>query len=113
MAYSDHDSQQIMTAVRRDVRISRDRIRAGVRLLARFQQGELIPGSREEALGRMLEEFASTGDLPQDESGVLRDEVSRLGGAMAISGMLSLTRDESTAFALLLSALTAESFGTV
>ncbi|MCA1269392.1 hypothetical protein LCE32_04810 [Streptomyces sp. 7G] len=113
MAYSDHEWQQIMTAVRRDVRISRDRIRAGVRLLARSQQGELIPGSREEALGRMLEEFASTGDLPRDESGVLRDEVSRLGGAMAISGMLSLTRDESTAFALLLSGLNAESFGTV
>ncbi|MFG2924298.1 hypothetical protein ACGFYA_22690 [Streptomyces sp. NPDC048305] len=113
MAYSDHEWQQIMTAVRRDVRVSRDRIRAGVRLLARFQGGQLVPGSREEALGRMLEEFATTGDLPRSESGVLRDEVSRLGGAMAISGMLSLTRDESTAFALLLSALTAENFGTV
>ncbi len=113
MAYSDHEWQQIMTAVRRDVRISRDRIRVGVRLLARFRDGELIAGSREEALGRMLEEYATTGDLPRNESGVLRDEVSRLGGAMAISGMLSLTRDESTAFALLLSALTAENFGTV
>lgn len=113
MAYSDHEWQQIMTALRRDVRISRDRIRAGVRLLARFREGELIPGSREEALGRMLEEFATTGDLPRNESGALRDEVSRLGGAMAISGMLSLTRDESTAFAMLLSALTAENFGTV
>ncbi|MFB6940793.1 hypothetical protein ACFWGL_08115 [Streptomyces sp. NPDC060286] len=113
MAYSDHEWQQIMTAVRRDVRISRDRIRAGTRILARFRDGELIPGSRQEALGRMLEQFATTGDLPRNESGALWDEVSRLGGAMAITGMLSLTRDESTAFALLLSALTAENFGTV
>lgn len=113
MAYSDHEWQQIMTALRRDVRISRDRIRAGVRLLARFRDGELIPGSREEALGRMLEEFATTGDLPRNESGALRDEVARLGGAKAITSMLSLTRDESTAFALMLSALTAENFGTV
>ncbi|MFH9216296.1 hypothetical protein OG944_02645 [Streptomyces anulatus] len=112
-AYSDHEWQQIMTALRRDVRISRDRIRAGVRLLARFRDGELIPGRRDEALGRMLEEFATTGDLPRNESGALRAEVSRLGGAMAIGGMLSLTRDESTAFAILLSALTAENFGTV
>ncbi len=112
-AYSDHEWQQIMTALRRDVRIARDRIRAGVRLLARFRDGELIPGRREEALGRMLEEFATTGDLPRNESGALRAEVSRLGGAMAIGGMLSLTRDESTAFAILLSALTAENFGTV
>jgi hypothetical protein len=82
-------------------------------LLARFREGEFAPGSKEEALGRMLEEFATTGDLPRNESGALRDEVSRLGGAMAISGMLSLTRDESTAFAMLLSVLTAENFGTV
>ncbi|AQW48353.1 hypothetical protein SHXM_01816 [Streptomyces hygroscopicus] len=40
-------------------------------------------------------------------------EVARLGGAMAIAGMLSLTRDECIAFALLLSALTTENFGTV
>lgn len=113
MAYSDHEWQQIMTALRRDVRISRDRIRAGVRLLARFRDGELIAGSREEALGMMLEEFATTGDLPRNECGALRDEVARLGGATAVSSMLSLTRDESTAFAMLLSALTAENFGTV
>ncbi|MET8921715.1 hypothetical protein ABZ774_08975 [Streptomyces sp. NPDC047802] len=113
MAYSDHEWQQIMTALRRDVRITRDRIRAGVILLARFREGELAPDSREEALGRMLDVFATTGDLPRNESGALQDEVSRLGGAMAISGMLSLTRDESTAFAMLLSALTAENFGTV
>lgn len=113
MAYSDYEWQQIMTALRRDVRISRDRIRAGVRLLAGFRDGALMPGSKEEALGRMLEEFATTGDLPRNESGALRDEVSRLGGATAISSMLTLTRDESTAFAMLLSALTAENFGTV
>ena len=113
MAYSDDEWQQIMTALRRDVRASRDRIRAGVRLLDRFRSGELTPGSGDEAIGRMLEVFATTGDLPRKESGALREEVSRLGGAMAISGMLSLTRDECTAFALLLSVLTAENFGTV
>ncbi|MDL2075815.1 hypothetical protein QNN03_05130 [Streptomyces sp. GXMU-J15] len=112
-AYSGHEWQQIMTALRRDVRVSRDRIRAGVRLLARFRDGDLMPGSREEALGRMLDLFDTTGDLPRKESGVLRNDVSRLGGSTTIASMLCLTRDESTAFAMLLSALTAENFGTV
>lgn len=113
MAYSDEEWQQIMTALRRDVRSSRDRIRAGVHLLDRFRSGELTPGSRDAALGRMLDMLATTGDLPRKDSGALQEEVSRLGGAMAVSGMLSLTRDECTAFALLLSVLTAENFGTV
>ncbi|MGW1976616.1 hypothetical protein [Streptomyces sp. NPDC001889] len=112
-AYSDEEWQQVMTALRRDIRISRDRIRAGVRLLDRFRAGQLAPGSREEALGRLLDEFATTGDLPRIASGGLQAEVYRLGGIEAISARLALTRDECTAFALLLSALTAENFGTI
>lgn len=117
LAYSDGEWQQIMTALRRDIRTCRDRIREGLRLLAAFRSGDLEPGSQEETLGRLLDQFARTGDFPryQSPSGKRdhRWEVLRFGGSKAISWMLCLTRDESTAFALLMSALTAENFGTV
>jgi hypothetical protein len=117
LAYSDGEWQQIMTALRHDVRTCRDRIREGLRLLAAFRSADLEAGSQEEALGRLLDQFARTGDLPryQSPSGKQnhRPEVLGFGGAKTISGMLCLTRDESTAFALLMCALTAENFGTV
>jgi hypothetical protein len=117
LAYSDGEWQQIMTALRHDVRTCRDRIREGRRLLAAFRAGELEAGSQEEDLGRLLDEFARTGDLPRRQSPSGRQdrrwEVLRFGGARTIVPMLCLTRDESTAFALLLCALTAENFGTV
>lgn len=40
-AYSEGEWQQITTALRRDVRLSRDRVRAGIRLLERFRSGEV------------------------------------------------------------------------
>ncbi|WP_053606957.1 hypothetical protein [Streptomyces sp. MMG1522] len=115
--YSDSEWQQIMTALRHDVRTCRDRIREGLRLLAAFRSGGLEVGSQEESLGRLLDLFARTGDLPrrQGPSGKRYHtrEVLRLGGARGISRMLCLTGNEATAFALLISALTAENFGTV
>ncbi len=117
IAYSDAEWQQIMTALRRDIRTCRDRIRQGQRLLASFRAGGLEPGGREEALGRLLDQFARTGDLPRRRSPGGKwyhvPELSGFGGAKAIIHMLCLTRDESTAFALLMCALTAENFGTV
>ncbi|MGW3690428.1 hypothetical protein [Streptomyces sp. NPDC005125] len=52
-AYSDREWQQIMTALRHDVRTCRDRIREGMRLLAAFRAGGLEVGSQEESLGRL------------------------------------------------------------
>jgi hypothetical protein len=64
-----------------------------------------------------LDQFAKTGDLPRYQAPSVKQnhrwEVLGFGGAKAVSWMLCLTRDESTAFALLMSALTAENFGTV
>ncbi|MEU0103716.1 hypothetical protein [Streptomyces sp. NPDC006267] len=116
-AYSDREWQQIMTALRHDVRTCRDRIREGQRLLAAYRSGSLGAGSQEESLGRLLDLFARTGDLPrrQGPSGKRYHtrEVLLLGGARGISRMLCLTGNEATAFALLMCALTAENFGTV
>ncbi|MFC7915988.1 hypothetical protein [Streptomyces sp. NPDC057386] len=116
-AYSDGEWQQIMTALRHDIRTCRDRIREGLSLLAAFRSGDLEAGSREEDLGRLLDLFARTGDLPRRRSASGRGdhtwEVLRLGGFKGISRMLCLTGNESTAFALLMCALTAENFGTV
>ena len=50
LAYSNGEWQQIMTALRHDVRTCRDRIREGRRLLAAFRSGGLEAGSQEEDL---------------------------------------------------------------
>lgn len=50
-AYSEAEWQQITTALRRDVRLCRDRIRGGLRLLEQFRAGELDAGSAEAELG--------------------------------------------------------------
>jgi len=113
--YTDAEWQQIMTALRRDVRIARDRIRAGRRLLARHRAGDLPAGGAEEAAGRLLDVFDRTGDFPRyagRHRGQVND-VHALGGSAALISRLCLTLHEMTAFALLLTALTGENFGTV
>ncbi|WP_308379448.1 hypothetical protein [Streptomyces sp. ISL-43] len=112
-AYSEGDWQRIMTALRRDVRQCRDRIRGGLRLLERFRAGELEPGSAEAELGYLLDIFATGGDLPRGRDGGGTPEVKRHGGVVAVMRMLSLSQQEASAFALLLAALTAENLGTV
>jgi hypothetical protein len=113
--YTDAGWQQIMTAVRKDVRTARDRIRAGRALLAGYRAGELAAGSAEEAEGRLLDVVDRTGDVPR-YGGKRQDPVSQvdaLGGSAALMSRLCLTLHEMTAFALLLTALTGENFGTV
>jgi hypothetical protein len=113
--YTDAEWQQIMTAVRKDVRIARDRIRAGRALLAGYRAGELAAGSAEEAEGRLLDVVDRTGDVPR-YGGKWQNPVSQvdaLGGSAALMSRLCLTLHEMTAFALLLTALTGENFGTV
>ncbi|MGP4104049.1 hypothetical protein [Nonomuraea sp. KM90] len=111
--YTDHEWQDIMTALRRTIRLARDRIRTGTLLLARYRSGDEGLNDREALQGRLLEQFCVTGDLPRVASGGYRKEVVRAGGTAALRAMLCLSQPEATAFALLLSALTAENFGTV
>ncbi|MEU1941976.1 hypothetical protein ABZ554_05890 [Streptomyces sp. NPDC020125] len=112
-AYSEGDWQQIMTALRRDVRLCRDRIRGGLRLLEQFRAGALEQGSAEAELGGLLDSFATSGDLPRGRDGGGTPEVKRHGGVVPVMRMLSLSQQEASAFALLLAALTAENLGTV
>ncbi len=112
-AYSEAEWQKIMTALRRDVRLCRDRIRGGMRLLEQFRAGELEVGSAEAELGGLLDSFATSGDLPRARDGEGTAEVKRHGGVVSVMRMLSLSQQEAGAFALLLAALTAENLGTV
>lgn len=111
--YTDAEWQRITTVLRRDVRIARDRIRAGRELLRRYRDGQLTPGSRVEDLGRYLDVFDRTGDVPRAPSGQPCGRVHELGGVRQIAAQLCLTVPEMTAFAVLLTAVTGENFGTV
>ncbi|PWJ05066.1 hypothetical protein DKG34_25005 [Streptomyces sp. NWU49] len=113
LAYTDEEMHAIMTCVRGDVRRARDRIRAGRALLERFRGSELLEGSDDFTLGSLLDHFERTGDLPRYPSGVVTAAAGRWGGVTGIGPRLCLTVPEMTAFALLLTALTTENFGTV
>lgn len=113
LEYSDAQWQMILTAVRRDVRIARDRIGHGRQLLACFRAGELTAGSDKENLGRMLDVFDRTGDVPRYGDGTQTAAVVRSGAITCISSLLCLSLNELTAFALLMVALTGQNFGTV
>lgn len=111
--YTDAEWQQVTTVLRRDVRVARDRIRAGRELLRRYRTGQLAPGSRVEDVGRHLDVFDRTGDFPRAPRGVTRHRVQALGGVSYLAAQLVLTVSEMTVFALLLTAVTGENFGTV
>ena len=113
LAYTDDEMQLIMTRVRGDVRRARDRIRAARVTMERFRAGELAEGSEDFDLGGLLDHFERTGDLPRYPSGPVTDTASRWGGLTGIGLRLCLNMTEMTAFALLLTALTTENFGTV
>ncbi|WP_461037441.1 hypothetical protein [Streptomyces mayteni] len=112
LAYSDDERQQILTAVRRDVRSARDRIRGARAVLDRFRRGEDMSGE-EEGLGLALDVVDRTGDVPYDGAGRPEQWMQRYGGAGAVVARLCLTRLEAAAFSLLLVDMTAENFGTV
>ena len=112
-AYDDQEWQLITTALRSDVRRARDRIRAGRQLLAGHRAGRLPAAGREAQLGSLLELFDSTGELPRGRGRFVAGRVARAGGVTAVTSMLCLTLRETTAFCLLLCALTGENFATV
>lgn len=111
--YDDAEWQQITTALRRDVRTARDRIRAGRDLLRRYRAGQLEPGTRDWETGRYLDVFDRSGDFPRAPRGVPLQRVQAAGGVAGLAMQLTLTVTEMTAFALLLTAVTGENFGTV
>ncbi|WP_243088156.1 hypothetical protein [Streptomyces sp. 891-h] len=114
-AYADADWQAIMTAARRDVRLARERVEAGQRLLARWRGGDPALSRREAERGALLDTLDRTGDLPRQPGGKRNhtNAVLRAGGMGHLAASLCLTRSEATAFCLLLTALTQENFGTI
>ncbi|MGD6754207.1 hypothetical protein [Streptomyces sp. BH105] len=112
-AYSEAEWQQIMTALRRDIRLCRERVQAGIRLLERYRAGEIAGDAQEAEAAQLLDLFMRTGDLPRRRDGAGLPAVQRCGGVAAVMRMLTLSQQEATAFALLLSVLTAENIGTV
>lgn len=111
--YDDDAMQRIMVALRHDIRVARDRIRAGQDLLARYRAGQVGSGHPDHELGMLLDVFERTGDLPRAPAGNMVRAVWKLGGSQVITRWLCLSSRELTAFGLLLTALTAENFGTV
>ncbi|MFC8438204.1 hypothetical protein ACFUJT_08395 [Streptomyces griseoincarnatus] len=111
--YDDVSMQRIMTALRHDVRVARDRLRAGQALLARFRAGQIPAGDPDHDLASLLDIFERTGDLPRAAGGWIASSARKVGGIAEIAGHVCLTSRELTAFCLLLTALTAENFGTV
>src|SRR5262249_2531501 len=111
--YSDAEWQQVTIPLRRDVRVARDRIRAGRDLPGRYRAGELAAGSPEGQAGRFLDIFERTGDFPRAPRGKAVERVYAVGGVAALAARLTLTVTEMAAFALLLTAVTGENFGTV
>ncbi|MCC3773804.1 hypothetical protein [Streptomyces sp. UNOB3_S3] len=111
LAYSEDERQQILTAVRHDVRSARDRIRASRDLLDCYRRGETE--ADEERLGGALDVIDRTGDVPRDGAGRPFKWMRRYGGTGALVTGLCLTRLEAAAFSLLLVDMTGENFGTV
>ncbi|MFJ8630946.1 hypothetical protein [Streptomyces sp. NPDC093568] len=112
-AYDDAGMQRIMTALRHDIRVARDRVRTGQDLLARYRAGRVQPEDPDHRLVSLLDAFDRTGDIPRTASGWPVLAVRQAGGVREIARWLCLNSQELTAFCLLLTALTAENFGTV
>jgi hypothetical protein len=113
-SYDEQEQQVIMTALRRDIRQARDRIRAGQALLADYRAGQLTPGTAADVRGGLLDVVDRTGDLPRrGGDNHLTHVVARNGGALGLCAQLCLTFGEAVAFALMLTAMTGENFGTV
>lgn len=93
-AYTDDDWQAIMTAVRRDVRLARERIEAGQRRLARWRGGDPTLSRQESERGALLDIFDRTGDLPRQPGGKDNhtNAVLRASGFQHLAASLCLTR---------------------
>ncbi|MEV7722175.1 hypothetical protein [Streptomyces sp. NPDC088184] len=119
--YSHEEHQELMTAVRHDIRVARDRIQEGREVLAAYRRGDLGPPGRfnhAEKLGRVLDTLDRTGDVPRrvtpsSPQGGIPAWVQALGGVSGLVSQLTLTRTETVAFCLMFIDLTSENFGTI
>lgn len=111
--YTDVQWQQITSTLRRDVRLARNRIRAGRNLLSRYRDEGIVEDHPDYFLARQLDLFDRTGDVLRTRRGTPSEALSKLGGVRHIAALLCLTPHEMTAFALLITAMTGENFGTV
>ncbi len=119
--YSHDEYQELMTAVRHDLRVARDRIYEGRELLAAYRRGDLGPPGRYNTIekrGRALDILDRTGDLPRyaehsGDQGRRHRSARAAGGVHGLYAQLTLSRAEIVAFGLMLIDLTAENFGTI
>ncbi len=119
--YGHEEHQELMTAVRHDIRVARDRIQEGREFLAAYRRGDLgAPGrfNHAEKLGRVLDTLDRTGDVPRrvtpsSPQGGIPSWVQALGGVHELVSRLTLTRTETVAFCLMLIDLTSENYGTI
>jgi hypothetical protein len=63
IAYTGSEMQIIMTALRHDIRLARDRIRAGHALLARYRCDDRGLSEPDRLAGQILDVFAATGEI--------------------------------------------------
>ncbi|QTJ70150.1 hypothetical protein HYG77_31645 (plasmid) [Rhodococcus sp. ZPP] len=111
--YTDAQWQQITSMLRRDIRLARDRIRAGRSLLSRYRDAMIAENHDGYPVALQLDLFDRTGEVLRTRRGTPSEALSRLGGIRHIAALLCLTPHEMTAFALLMTAITGENFGTV
>ncbi|MFI0214496.1 hypothetical protein [Streptomyces lydicus] len=106
-SYEERERDQVLLAAQRQFRSAWLRITENTHLLNRWRAGDIIQGSREWKIGKVLDQVARTGDVPRTllPSGQLHVTNHKLlGGARAEKtwGRLFLTRSELTALAVLL-----------
>ncbi|MFC9833711.1 hypothetical protein ACFVKB_07805 [Rhodococcus sp. NPDC127530] len=111
--YTDAQWHQITSALRRDIRRARDRIRGGRSLLSRYRDEKIAQNDDDYPLARQLDLFDRRGEVLRTRRGAPAHALYGLGGVRHIAALLCLTPHEMTAFALLMTAMTGENFSTV
>ncbi|WP_405469311.1 hypothetical protein [Streptomyces anulatus] len=104
----DREHEQVRLAAQREFRSALLRIRENTLILERYRRGELVEGSSNWTIGRILEQVATTGDVPRTLSSkipsVSKATSKALGGSQPVRtwGRLFLTRSEVIALAVLM-----------
>ncbi|MFE1455046.1 hypothetical protein ACFW7K_08415 [Streptomyces sp. NPDC058735] len=106
-SYDKQEREQVVLAAQRQFRSALLRIRENTHLLESWRAGELVEGSREWKIGRILDHLARTGEVPTKITArghhAVKNRVLLGGsGAEATWGRLFLSRSELTALAVLL-----------
>ncbi|MET9374142.1 hypothetical protein ABZX98_08335 [Streptomyces sp. NPDC002992] len=107
-SYEEAERERVMLAAQRQFRSAWLRISENTHLLNRWRAGDVLEGSREWRIGKVLDHIARTGDVPRTSSSTIaQGSVTNrklLGGTRPEKtwGRLFLTRLELTALAVLL-----------